>query len=242
MSPFNCPLSTQKADQLIALLGLTERSRLLDAGCGSGAFLVRAVEASACAGVGIDLDENAIARAREAARNIQRGSAEFRAGDARHAAAADAPFDAAACIGSTHAFGVGAQAFPDALAALRRHLRPGALMLVAETYWKQPPAPDYLRFLGDPPGVYRGHAENIELADALGLRPVHAAVSNDDEWDHFEWSHHRRAIERASALPDPAKAAEAIGRATAWRNAYLRWGRTTMGFGFYLFRTPGAAV
>ena len=239
MSLFNCPLSAAKADQLIAILGLAENSRVFDAGCGTGEFLIRAVDASGGIGLGIDLDQKSIDLAQEnASQRIDRGTCEFRLGDMQNPAIDDLKFDVAICIGSTHAFGIGAQAYPNALSALSKFLRPGGLMLIGEGYWKQPPAAEYLQFLGEPAGVYRDHAENIAFAEARGFLPVYAAVSSDDEWDQFEWSHYYRAVQRAEACVDASDIAKGLERSIAWRNGYLNWGRTTMGFGFYMFRTP----
>lgn len=239
MSLFNSPLSAAKADQLIAVLGLSEKSRILDAGCGNGEFLIRAVKASGATGLGIDLDQKLIDLAREnASQRNTTGHCEFRQSDMQSQELGNQKYDIALCIGSTHAFGSGAEAYPNAINALGQLLRPGGLMLIGEGYWKQPPSAEYLQFLGEPTGIYHDHAANIACAEARGLLPLYAAVSSDDEWDHFEWSHYQRAIQRAEANADASAAAEGIKQAIAWRNAYLRWGRSTMGFGFYLFRTP----
>jgi hypothetical protein len=42
----------------------------------------------------------------------------------------------------------------------------------------------------------------------------------------------RRLVGRTGAL------AEKLAQSRAWRDGYLRWGRETMGFGFYLFLKP----
>lgn len=91
-------------------------------------------------------------------------------------------------MGSTHAFGDGAEGYPNAIRTLNKTLRSGRMMLFGEGYWKQPPAAEYLKFLGEPAGVYRDHIEIIALAEECGFMPMYAAVSSDDEWDHFEWS------------------------------------------------------
>lgn len=242
MSLFNSPLSAAKADQLISVLGLSENSRILDAGCGTGEFLIRAVQTSNATGLGIDLDQKLIDIARKNASHLViTGHCEFRQGDMQNQEFGNLKYDVALCIGSTHAFGSGAEAYPNAINALGQLLRPGGLMLLGEGYWKQPPSAEYLEFLGEPTGIYHDHAENIAFAEARGFLPLYAAVSSDDEWDHFEWSHYQRAIQRAEANTDASQAAEGIKQAIAWRNAYFRWGRSTMGFGFYLFRMPAKA-
>jgi hypothetical protein len=51
--------------------------------------------------------------------------------------------------------------------------------------------------------------------------------------------HHFKRIEyKAEANPDDPALAARLMRGHQWREAYLRWGRSTMGFGLYLFRVP----
>jgi ubiquinone/menaquinone biosynthesis C-methylase UbiE len=239
MSLFNSPLSLEKADRLIALLSLSEGARVLDVGCGRGEFLIRLIEASRANGLGIDRDAACISAARaSAAGRISEVPHEFREGDVQRETPGEGSFDLAICIGSTHALGSGEAAYPNTLQTLIRLLRPGGQMLIGECYWKQTPAAAYLQLIGEPVGIYRDHAENVSIAEGHGLVPLYATVSNDDEWDHFEWSH-RMKLERQAALhPDDPTMAERVKRSRAWRDGYLRWGRSTMGFGFYLFLKP----
>ena len=243
MSLFNSPLSIEKADRLIALLSLSEGARVLDAGCGQGEFLIRVIEASRANGLGIDRDAACISAARaSAAARIAEVPHEFREGDVQREALAEGSLDLAICVGSTHAFGDGEAAYPNTLQALIQLVRPGGQLLVGECYWKQPPPAAYLQLIGDPVGTYRDHAENIFLAEGHGLVPLYATVSNDDEWDHFEWSHQMRFERHAALHSDDPSMAEKVKRRRAWRDGYLRWGRSTMGFGFYLFSKPTHAI
>lgn len=42
--------------------------------------------------------------------------------------------------------------------------------------------------------------------------------------------------------PADASLAAKVKASRAWRDGYLKWGRTTMGFGFYLFEKPLESV
>ncbi len=90
--------------------------------------------------------------------------------------------------------------------------------------------------IGEPVGIYRDHAGNISFAEERGLVPYYAAVSSDDEWDDFEWRHYMRVRCDAEANPDDAAFTARLARARHWRDGNLRWGRSTMGFGLYVFR------
>lgn len=237
---FNNPIGSEKADRLVDLLPLGPQTRTLDAGCGTGEFLLRVVARHGGYGVGVDRDPTCIEAARQsAAARALASRCEFHAVDANEFEAARGAFDAGVCIGSTHAFGAGDAAYPNAIECLRQWVRPGGCVLLGEGYWKQEPAPEYLQLLGDPVGIYRDHAGNIAFAEERGLIPLYAAVSSDDEWDHFEWSHLAKIRRDAEADPQDAALAERLARSREWRNGYLRWGRSTMGFGLYLFRIAG---
>jgi ubiquinone/menaquinone biosynthesis C-methylase UbiE len=233
---FNSPLSLEKADQLINLLGLSSDGRILDVGCGNGEFLIRVMEATGAHGLGIDIDHESILAAQQNANGrIPDNTYEFRTADIQEISLEEHSFDLAICLGSTHAFGSGETAYPNTLQALQQLVRPGDQLLIGEGYWKQPPASEYLELIGKPVGIYHDHAGNIALAEQQGLIPLYAAVSNQDEWDHFEWSHRMRIEKEGMTKAADAVTAEKLKRSRAWRDGYLRWGRSTMGFGFYLF-------
>ncbi len=239
MQLFNNPISVEKADRIISVLGVLPGDRVLDAGCGRGEFLIRLIEFTGAGGLGLDCDSASVLAAETSAGDrITDGLCEFRRADLQAEPLEENAFDLAMCIGSTHAFGSGEAAWPNTIEALSRAVRPGGQVLIGDGYWKQPPAPEYLQLIGDPVGIYRDHGENISFAEQYGLVTVYAVVSSDDEWDHFEWSH-RMTIERQAAQdPDDPAMVEKLRRSRAWRDGYLRWGRSTMGFGFYLFQTP----
>ena len=235
---FNNPISPEKAERLIDLLALSPESRVLDAGCGEGEFLIRVIERYGCHGVGVDNNPLCIKAAREkVTQRLPEVDTSFVESGIDEAELKTGSFDAAICMGSTHAFGMGDAAYPNALDALKDLVRPGGLLLIGEGYWKQEPAPDYLELIGEPVGIYHDHTENISFAEARGLTPLYAAVSNQDEWDHFEWSHKMAIEKKAEENPDAPEMSKRLAHARRWRDGYLKWGRTTMGFGFYLFKT-----
>jgi SAM-dependent methyltransferase len=232
----NSPISPARVDRLIQELSFAAGHRVLDVGCGTGALLLRIVETHAVQGLGVDLDQAKIAEAQASARRLSTDRIEFRVQDAAQLHARDGRYHRAICMGSTHAFGLGQGAYQNALTALTRLVLPGGILLVGEPYWKQPPAPEYLALLGEPVGIYRDHLENVLFAERMGLIPLYAATSSNEEWDDFEWGHRRRHEEQALASPETPEAREELLRSRRWRDGYLRWGRSTMGFGFYVFR------
>ena len=154
------------------------------------------------------------------------------AGGVLSAKSIPAPFDAALCTGSTHAFG----GYRQTLRALARAVRPGGQILVGEGYWRKDPDVGYLAALGTTRAEFHDHAGNVAVAVEEGLVPLYSTVSSGDEWDRYEGLY-LRAVERYTAEhpedPDTTALRDHIRR---WRDAYLRWGRDTLGFGLYLFR------
>jgi SAM-dependent methyltransferase len=233
----NSPIGPARVDRLIQEMTFDVDQQVLDVGCGTGELLIRIAEIHGVRGLGVDRDEEKIAEAKAAARRrLPAGAVEFRAEDAANLDLQSRQYDRAICLGSTHAFGLGQGAYEYAIAGLTRLVVSGGLILVGEPYWKQPPAPEYLSLLGEPVGIYRDHLENVLFAEQKGLVPLYAVTSNDDEWDDFEWAHRRRHEDSAVSEPRTPEAREALLRSRRWRDGYLRWGRSTMGFGCYVFR------
>ncbi len=148
--------------------------------------------------------------------------------------AEDERFDAVICMGSSQAVGT----FADALSWAWRALRPGGTALFADGYWKQPPTQDYLDVLGATADEMQSHAGNAALARDAGFRVLATATASDDEWDEYEGLY-CNAVERyVDAHPEDPDIEAMDGRIRPWHDAYLRWGRDTLGFGFYLLLKP----
>ena len=232
---FCSPLSSYRAEELIGVFDLPTDPRVVDVGCGKGELLLRLVDRKRGQGTGIDPNREFldVARANTLARGLQNQVTwiEARATDVT---LDPVSFDAALCVGALHAYG----RFADALAALSALVKPGGLLLVGEGYWKRVPATEYLAFLGASEGDHNSHAGNVDAGVHTGLVPLYSCTSNDDEWDRYEGLY-ARAMERfITDQPQDPEAAAFRERIRAWREMYLRFGRETLGFGYYLFRRP----
>ncbi len=236
---FNSPVSIEKVNQIISTLNLDSDCTVIDLGCGEGEFLTRIHTSSTADCLGIDIDSSSIEIAVKKSNPYkQSGKLNFLLGDVQESKTNKTNYDLALCIGSTHAFGVGDSAYPNALKHMKDFVKPNGLILVGEGYWKRKPDQEYLDFIGEPAGVYNSHEQNIQQAESLGLVPLYATLSNQDEWDHFEWCFRSKAERKVIAEPNNLAAKEKLQHIRKWNEYYRKFGRTTMGFGFYLFLKP----
>lgn len=125
-------------------------------------------------GLGVDLDADAIAEARQRANGLP---VRF---EVRDATTVEGSFDAVINVGSSHAHG----GFPAALKALRAL---GRVALYGEGFWQRPPSEEFLTALGG--------ATVDELSDLDGLRAairdggfeiVREALARKDDWARYE--------------------------------------------------------
>jgi hypothetical protein len=113
------PTPPHVVDRMLAIAGVTPSDRLLDLGCGDGAIVIRAAQRVGCRGVGVDLEAELIATARDRARAAGLdGLVEFHHGDAR---AADLSTPTVVCIYLS--------ANLDLRPYLQRGLQPGARLV-----------------------------------------------------------------------------------------------------------------
>ena len=229
------PLDPDAIEQAIERLGLAPGRRLLDVGCGKATFLVRAAERTGASCVGVDINAAFLAEGRaRAERCAVTELVTLIEGEAPGLDPTSAAFDAAACIGSTHAFG----SYHDTLRGLARRVRPAGTLLVGAGFWKRPPDPEYLARLGATEDEMARHEDNIASAEAEELRPLGTWVSSDRDWDRYEDLYARTMEVYVATHPDDPDTPEMRERIRRWRETYLRWGRDTLGFGLYLFARP----
>lgn len=233
---FNSPISIQKADQIISSLNLKPNDKIVDLGCGEGEFLSRIHLNSNSHCLGIDIDSSCIELAEQKVHQNPLGEKiQFLSADIQEKQLEKNSYDLAICIGSTHAFGQGEMAYQNALKRMNDLIKPNGLLLIGEGYWKQNPEQEYLNFIGDPVGIYNSHEQNIQQAESLGFIPMFALTSNQDEWDLFEWSFRMKAERQVIAEPDNKSAHNNLKKVREWNKYYRKYGRYTMGFGFYLY-------
>ncbi|MFD7506458.1 SAM-dependent methyltransferase [Streptomyces sp. NPDC059850] len=223
-----------------AVRGLLERgisrpdARVLDLGCGGGEWLLRALSTRPrLHAEGVDISEDALAQAREAASGLgvqerlvlhQQAAADFVSAQ---------PFDLVLSVGAAHAFG----GLLPTLAAARGHLAPGGHVLVGDGIWEGEPSPEAVEMLGD----FADLATTLDRVTADGWTPVHGHVSTRRELDDYEWSCWGTLAAWALDHPDDPDSSQALATAATRRSEWLRSYRDSFGFlCLVLRRTPTA--
>ena len=238
---WNAPVSESKIASQINALELKEGQRILDVGCGCGEVLLRICERFAVHCMGFDSSAEHIDEAkRRAAFRTMIGQVEFCEANAQSHPVDPESLDVVMCLGASHAFGLGANAYQNAIKHMIPMVRPGGQLLISEAYAKQPISEGYKQFIGDSTSDDMTHEENVRTGKSFGLIPFGAWTSNEDEWDEFEWTYQRIVERRASASDGDEELAEKLIRRREWMDGYLRWGRDTLGYGTYLFKKPAS--
>jgi SAM-dependent methyltransferase len=214
------PISPAKLDQVIALLDLAPRSRVVDLGCGKGDLLARISARYDVDAVGIDRDAQLLA---EVPPGINVIVADIEVWNRGRGA-----FDLVASVGS-----------PARLASIAQLVRPGGLVLYGEGYWRREPSTGYLAALEAERDDLADYAGTLGRGEELGLTPEYAVAASVDDFDRYEWSWSRNGERYAAAHPDEEGVAEFLDWIRAGRRRYTELGgRETLGFGLFLFRAP----
>ncbi|WP_035846191.1 SAM-dependent methyltransferase [Kitasatospora azatica] len=232
--PIAAPLSDESVATLLRRAVRRGDERVLDLGCGEGAWLLRALATHpGLTADGVDIDAGGLTQARESAERLgvvrrlglhHRPAAEF---------TAPHPYDLVLCVGATHAF----DGLLPTLAAARRHLAPGGQVLVGEGYWQRAPDQATLDGFG---GATREDFDDlptlVDRVTAEGWVPVYGHQSSQSELDDYEWSWTGSLAEWALDHPEDPDATQAAQRAADHRTGWLRGYQGTFGFVTLLLR------
>jgi SAM-dependent methyltransferase len=223
--PVAAPLSDASVARLLDRLDPPRGARVLDLGCGSGAWLVELLARRPdLTALGIDTHLHPDRLARAASRGVG-DRLTWHEGDA--ADWWDGLHGAVLCVGAGHAFGGPAEM----LEAVSTHVAPGGRALVGDGFWERPPSEAAQSALDAGPDDFPSLAGLLELAEDSGWVVAYAHVSSAAEWDDYEWSWTGSLAEWAvrpeTSAEDRASALEA---AAEHRRAWLEGYRGELGF------------
>jgi SAM-dependent methyltransferase len=212
------PIPAAKLDEVVELLELPARGRVVDLGCGKGDLLARIATRYDVDAVGIDRDAKLLAEVPPGINVI--------VADIETWSRGRAAFDLVASVGS-----------PARLSSLASLVRPGGLVLDGQGYWRRQPSPEYLDALDADRGELADYAGTVARGIELGLAPVYAVSTSVDDFDRYEWSWSLNGERYAAQHPEEAGVGEFLEWIRAGRRRYVDLGgRDALGFGLFLFR------
>lgn len=233
------PISVAKMERVLDLLPLDETSRVLDLGCGRAELALRIIERFGSTVIAVDHSALMLDAARERAQwTGALGKLHLDDTDIRNYQADPETFHLSVMLGAGGIDG----GMPGICRQLKTWTQGGGYLLIGEGFWQRKPHPDYVKFLGASDTEYLDHRGNVQAGVDAGLIPMHAATASPDEWDEYEWKYSRSIERYAREQPDDPDVPAMLERIRRWRDAYLRWGRDTLGFALYLFYRPGTRV
>ncbi|MGI5352314.1 SAM-dependent methyltransferase [Streptomyces sp. CA-250714] len=221
--PIAAPLDDSSVDRLLSRAVIRGDERVLDLGCGEGAWLLRVLRRHpGVTAEGVDVSAGALERARQ--RSQEAGLAERLTLHRTEAAAfpAQRRFDVVLSVGAAHAFG----GLLPTLDAARGQLAPGGTVLVGDAYWEREPSPWARETLGE----YEDLAGTVEKVIADGWTPVYAHLSTRHELDDYEWNWTGSLARWALDNREHPDSAEALRAAALHRDEWLRGYRESFGF------------
>ena len=221
--PIAAPLGGESVRRLLQRGLPRGDERVLDLGCGSAEWLLRALTAHpGLQAEGVDIGEGALAQARE--RACAAGVHERLALHHQDAAgfAASGVFDLVLCVGATHAFG----GLPATLAAARKHLAPGGRVLIGDGFWAREPSPGAVEMLGELTGL----PAMMDSIAAAGWIPIYGHISTRRELDEYEWAWTGTLASWALDHPGHPDSSQVLAAATTHRDEWLHVYRDSFGF------------
>lgn len=226
------PLSSEALDRVLDLAAIPQGASVLDIGCGKGELLLRLARRGAGACIGVEASPYTAAEARERAGSEPRITLVEQ--DAATYTAPEGSYDFTACVGASWIF----SGHRGTLRALSAWTRPGGIVLVGEPFWRTSPDPRYLALQSLTEEQFGTHASNAADGRDAGLLLLYATAASGSDWDWYEGQQWRAAEEWSRENPEDSDVPELLRMVRENSDAYLKWGRDSLGFALYLFRKP----
>ncbi|MCE9635299.1 MAG: class I SAM-dependent methyltransferase [Planctomycetes bacterium] len=220
------PLANADAERIVTWAAHEAGGHVLDIGCGKGDLLLRTLDRSQGSGIGVDPWPHAIELARRAAARRAEGAVRWIEAPFDVKSFEPASFDVVMCIGATHACG----GFAGTLDAARLLLKPGGRAIIGDCHWLRDPIPDYLTVLDTTKEAVSTLDALRDLSEAGGFVVKGVCDATRNHRDSYENAWLANVEKHFGSRHYEESGPEYIAHARRWHEAYVNWGRTTLGF------------
>lgn len=233
--PLLYPLSEANIARLAATCDLHAGTRLLDLQCGQGELLIRWARDYGLRGTGVDERAGLLAQAQlHAAEREVWSQVQFVEADA-----ADyiQPFHEYNVIANLSAYGI-ADDLAQRIALMQPGLREGerGVLLVGESYWRQPPSAAVCEALGVEPDFLPDLGGLLDQVAASGADLLDVMLASVADWDAYHRAQWGAVLAWLDAQPDSADTDLMRQMLQANQRRYLQHERETLGWGVFVIR------
>lgn len=225
------PTSPKKVIEAGRIMGFKPGDRIIDYGCGYAEPLLLWAKNFGIAGVGIEVREAVVDRARKKIESVGlTDRLEIICGKGDEYCLEPHSFDHAVCLGASFVW----DGFQTAVHNLKQTVKPGGKILIGEPYAKTDNAPkEYLK-------KHNIHTELelLHIAHDEGYELYYLIRSSDDDWAHYEADNWRGLIEWLADHPDHSERQEIVDWLRKVQDDYFRYGRDHCGFAIYILTPP----
>ena len=222
----NYLISMTPADRIIevgAILGLNEKSNVLDLCCGYGEMLKLWAERFNIKGVGVDLCSEYIdVGTQRLIENHLQDRIILKVEDAQNYTT-DEKFDVACLCGVGELFG----GIDGHISMLEKFVKPTGRLIIAECFLNTTPAP---RELIDFEGTLYTLNELYKIISARGWYISYFSTGTDADWERYISWDARRTIEGIRKNPESQNDKDWLDK---WYNMYFQYRRQYEGWGFF---------
>lgn len=219
------PSSPEKLLLLADYCRVRDGMRVLDVGCGKGWLLRAWASRWAIRGVGLEINPAFVAVARAQAEAV--GVADrltLVEGPALAYTPQPGGYDIVTCVGASFALG----SFDEAVAWMRRALKPGGALAIGEPFVRETPA------AGSASAPYRDLAGTAAALERQGLALRGLIEAAPDDWDRYLSQQWRAVEEWAAEQPEHPERGAMLRTVAAARERYLRWERRYIGWAIFV--------
>lgn len=230
---YNNPISETKLKEIINLLEIKQGDLIVDIGGGRGDVLIEIIQDTEAKGILIEIHKPSLDKCREmAGPMIETGQLKLVDEDAKNYLKnlELESVDCFVCLGASYVF----DSYLNFMKSIMPYLKKGGFVLIGEQFWMKKPAQEYLDAFGAEESECGLHYENIEGPEELGFTYLYSHKATEYDWNYFEGIYFLEEEYKALSLPE-AKRKEVLTARRSFRRAQFKYGRSTMGFGLYLF-------